>query len=296
MLELEGKYYFTDVEHILNKLKVEITGVSGDNFMMCCPFHNERKPSFGIHRETGQFNCFSCNTKGDILSFIGRILNIDRRESIKYITQLSTNERVAPKVDIPTKKLHSNNYEYNRYIDYVGYKYFHGRNISRKTVDMFNLGTEKGEYVVFPITDKEGTTLAVQKRHLKTKKYLFPKGFNVKHHIFGLYELCKYGDATKPVIVCESVIDALTCWEYGYQGIAIYSAMISMQQMDLLVKSPFRLFKDGYDRDSAGRLGWKVFKEQSIPKGLRVVESREHNKKDINELSYEEFLAWVNYY
>lgn len=294
MLELEGKYYFTDVEHILNKLDVEITGVSGDNFMMCCPFHNERKPSFGIHRDTGQFNCFSCNTKGDILSFIGRILNIDRKESTKYITQLSTNERVAPKVNIPTKKLHNTSYEYNRFIDYLGYKYFHGRNISRKTVDMFNIGTEKGEYVVFPIKNKEGTTLAVQKRHMNTKKYLFPKGFNVKHYIFGLYELYKYGDVTKPVIICESVIDALTCWEYGYQGIAIYSAMISMQQLELLVKSPFRLFKDGYDRDSAGRLGWKVFKEQAIPKGLRVVESKDHNKKDINELSYEEFLRWVN--
>ena len=294
MLELEGKYYFTDVEHILNKLDVEITGVSGDNFMMCCPFHNERKPSFGIHRDTGQFNCFSCNTKGDILSFIGRILNIDRKESTKYITQLSTNERVAPKVNIPTKKLHNISYEYNRFIDYIGYKYFHGRNISRKTVDMFNIGTEKGEYVVFPIKNKEGTTLAVQKRHMNTKKYLFPKGFNVKHYIFGLYELYKYGDVTKPVIICESVIDALTCWEYGYQGIAIYSAMISMQQLDLLVKSPFRLFKDGYDRDSAGRLGWKVFKGHAIPKGLRVVESKGHNKKDINELSYEEFLRWVN--
>ena len=294
MLELEGKYYFTDIEHIQDKLNVEITGVSGDNFMMCCPFHKERKPSFGIHRETGQFNCFSCNTKGDILSFIGRILNIDRKESTKYITQLSTNERVAPKVNIPTKKSHNTSYEYDRFIDYIGYKYFHSRNISRKTVDIFNLGTEKGEYVVFPIKDKEGTTLAIQKRHMTTKKYLFPKGFNVKHYIFGLYELYRYGDTTKPVIVCESVIDALTCWEFGYQAIAIYSAMISMQQLDLLVKSPFRLFKDGFDRDEAGRLGWKVFKEHSIPKGLRVVESKNHNKKDINELSYEEFLRWVN--
>ena len=294
MLELDGKYYFTDIEHILSKLDIEISGVSGDNFMMCCPFHKERKPSFGIHKETGQYNCFSCNAKGDIISFIGRILNKDRRESEKYLTQLSNNERVAPKMPVQIERLHNNYYDYNRYIDYVGYKYFHSRNISRKTIDMFNIGTEKDEYVVFPIKDKEGTILAVQKRHIKTKKYLFPKGFNIKHYIFGLHELYKYGDTNKPVIVCESVIDALTCWEYGYQGIAIYSAMVSMQQIELLVKSPFRIFKDGFDRDSAGRLGWDVFKKQAIPKGLRVVESKEHNKKDINELSYEEFLTWLN--
>ena len=296
MLELDGKYYFTDVEHILDKLNVEVTSISGDNLMMCCPFHKERKPSFGIHKETGQYNCFSCNTKGDILSFIGRILNIDRKESIKYISQLATTERVAPRINIPIKNPKSTQYEYTRYIDYIGYKYFHSRNITRKTVDMFNLGTEKGEYVVFPIRDKEGTTLAVQKRHIKTKKFLFPTGFNIKHYIFGLYELYKYGDKDKPVIVCESVIDALTCWEYGYQGIAIYSAMISVSQLELLVKSPFRLFKDGFDRDTAGRLGWKVFKEQAIPKGLRVIESKEHSKKDINELSYGEFLAWIKCY
>ena len=83
MLELEGKYYFTDVEHILDNLKVEISGISGNNIMMCCPFHKERKPSFGIHAETGKYNCFSCNAKGDIISFIGRILNVDRKEAIK---------------------------------------------------------------------------------------------------------------------------------------------------------------------------------------------------------------------
>ena len=104
MLEVEGKYYFTDVEHILDKLKVEISGISGNNIMMCCPFHKERKPSFGIHAETGKYNCFSCNAKGDIISFIGRILNVDRKEAIKYISNLSTKERVAPKMPVNTNR------------------------------------------------------------------------------------------------------------------------------------------------------------------------------------------------
>lgn len=292
MLELDGKYYFTDIEHILDKLDIEISGVSGDNFMMCCPFHKERKPSFGIHKDTGQYNCFSCNTRGDILSFIGRILNIDRKGSIKYLSNLSSNERVAPKVNLQTKRLHNNIYDYQKYTDLAGYKYFHNRNISKKTIDMFEISSKDG-YVIFPIRNKEGTILEVQKRHMNTKKYFFPKGFNIRQYIFGLYELYKYGDINKPVIVCESVIDALTCWEYGYQAIAIYSAMLRAEQLELLIKSPFRLYKDGFDRDEAGRLGWNVFKKHSIPKGLRVIESKEHNKKDINELSYEEFLVWI---
>ena len=293
MLEVEGKYYFTDVEHILDKLKVEISGISGNNIMMCCPFHKERKPSFGIHAETGKYNCFSCNAKGDIISFIGRILNVDRKEAIKYISNLSAKERVAPKMPINTNSLHNNIYDYHKHTDLEGYKYFHNRNISKKTVDMFEISSKDG-YVIFPIRDKQGTILEVQKRQISNKKYLFPKGFNIRQYIFGLYELYKYGDKNKPVIVCESVIDALTCWEYGYQAIAIYSAMLRAEQLELLVKSPFRLFKDGYDRDEAGRLGWRVFKEQAIPRGIRVIESKEHNKKDINELSYKEFLTWLD--
>ena len=156
---------------------------------------------------------------------------------------------------------------------------------------MFDIGTEK-DYLVFPIKDISGNVLAVQKRHLTTKKFMFPTGFNVKHCIFGLYELYKYGDKDKPVIVCESVIDCMTVWEYGGQAIALYSAMPSDAQFKLLVRSPFRIFKDGFDMDEAGRIGWNLFKKYGVQKGLRVVESKDHGKKDINDLSYQEFLKW----
>ena len=291
MLEIDGKYYFTDVEHVLDKLRLKIFNVSGDNFMLCCPFHKDHKPSFGIHRDTGVFNCFACGVKGDFIHFVSKVLDTNRDIGEEFLSTVSSKERIAPKISVPEKRLHNTNYDYQRYIDYVGYKYFHNRNISRKIVDMFDIGTEK-DYLVFPIKDISGNVLAVQKRHLTTKKFMFPTGFNVKDYIFGLPELMKYGNTSKPVIVCESVIDCMTVWEYGGQAIALYSAMPSDAQFKLLVRSPFRIFKDGFDMDEAGRIGWNLFKKYGVQKGLRVVESKDHGKKDINDLSYQEFLKW----
>ena len=33
----------------------------GKNYMGCCPFHNEKTPSFVVSPEKGIFNCFGCH-------------------------------------------------------------------------------------------------------------------------------------------------------------------------------------------------------------------------------------------
>lgn len=291
MLEINNKYYFTTVESILDKLNIDVHSINNDNFMMCCPFHGERNPSFGIHVETGVYNCFACSARGTILDFVAKILDTNTLIALQFIESLHNNNRAKPtlfKEVAPRQQ----QYKYQREIGYAAYKYFHSRGITSRTVDMFDISQE-GDYVIFPIKNTQGQVLAVQKRHIQTKKFLFPKNFNVKDYVFGLAELIKYGDINKDVVVCESVIDCMTVWEYGGQSIAIYTAMPSQRQIDTLALLPFKRFKDGFDRDDAGRIGWDLFKTVGIPKGIRVIESRDHNKKDINELSYEEYRKWV---
>lgn len=291
MLKVDNLYYFIDVETVLNKLNIKIHSQSNGNYMLCCPFHKEHNPSFGIHSETGVYKCFGCGEKGNILDFVTKVLDTDKFIALQFLSSLHIDHRAIPKIK-QDKPLFRTEYNYNRTIDFKLYKYFHNRNLTKKTIDLFDVGLE-GDYITFPIKNSVGTVAAVQKRHIETKKFLFPKGFNIKDYIFGLYELLIYGDKTKPVIICESVIDCMTIWEFGGQAIALYSAMISKNQMKLLASTPFNKFKDGFDRDGAGRIGWEIFKEQAILRGLRVIESREHGKKDINELSVKEIMIWL---
>ena len=51
---------------------------SGHTFKACCPFHNDRTPSFVVWPETQTWRCFgACNIGGDIFSYVQRRHNFD---------------------------------------------------------------------------------------------------------------------------------------------------------------------------------------------------------------------------
>lgn len=45
---------------------------AGREFKACCPFHNEKTPSFTINDEKGFYHCFGCGAHGDAFAFIMR--------------------------------------------------------------------------------------------------------------------------------------------------------------------------------------------------------------------------------
>ena len=42
----------------------------GENYWGCCPFHNEKTPSFSVNEQKGFYHCFGCGKHGDIFSFV----------------------------------------------------------------------------------------------------------------------------------------------------------------------------------------------------------------------------------
>ena len=54
----------------------------GQNYWGCCPFHNEKTPSFSVNEDKGFYHCFGCGEHGDIISFVMKSENIDFRAAI----------------------------------------------------------------------------------------------------------------------------------------------------------------------------------------------------------------------
>ena len=54
----------------------------GQNYWGCCPFHNEKTPSFCVSEEKGFCKCFGCGESGDIISFTMKINNMDFKSAI----------------------------------------------------------------------------------------------------------------------------------------------------------------------------------------------------------------------
>ena len=42
----------------------------GSDWWGCCPFHNEKTPSFHVVPDKRMYHCFGCGNHGDIFSFV----------------------------------------------------------------------------------------------------------------------------------------------------------------------------------------------------------------------------------
>ncbi|HNY25155.1 MAG TPA: DNA primase [Alphaproteobacteria bacterium] len=61
----------------------------GQNYWGCCPFHNEKTPSFSVNEEKGFYHCFGCGEHGDIISFTMKSNNMDFRAAIGELANMA---------------------------------------------------------------------------------------------------------------------------------------------------------------------------------------------------------------
>ena len=61
----------------------------GQNYWGCCPFHNEKTPSFSVNEEKGFYHCFGCGEHGDIISFTMKHNNLDFKAAITELANMA---------------------------------------------------------------------------------------------------------------------------------------------------------------------------------------------------------------
>lgn len=59
----------------------------GKNYHACCPFHNEKTPSFTVNGEKQFYHCFGCGAHGNAVDFL---MNFDRLEFVESIEELAS--------------------------------------------------------------------------------------------------------------------------------------------------------------------------------------------------------------
>lgn len=82
---------YTDIIHTI-KARVVLSSVvskyvklkrKGDVYWGCCPFHNEKTPSFKVDDKKSSFFCFGCRESGDVFTFLSKFCNFSFKESLK---------------------------------------------------------------------------------------------------------------------------------------------------------------------------------------------------------------------
>ena len=78
----------------------EYTGLkrAGSTYKCCCPFHNEKTPSFTVSREKQMYYCFGCHVGGNVYTFLMKHENMTFPEAIEYLAKRAG-------IELPEKEL-----------------------------------------------------------------------------------------------------------------------------------------------------------------------------------------------
>ena len=59
----------------------------GSNYQACCPFHNEKTPSFSVSPSKGIYKCFGCGKAGTAVGFVMEHESMTYVEALKYLAK-----------------------------------------------------------------------------------------------------------------------------------------------------------------------------------------------------------------
>ena len=59
----------------------------GSGFWGCCPFHNEKTPSFTVSPEKRIYHCFGCGKGGGVIQFYREIENVSFVEAVEQLAK-----------------------------------------------------------------------------------------------------------------------------------------------------------------------------------------------------------------
>ena len=160
-----------DVSEVIGK-RVEIKK-AGKEYKACCPFHNEKTPSFTVSPEKGFYHCFGCGAHGTALGFLMDYERLTFVEAVEELAKMvgvavpkTKEDRVVSKETNNLKNLLSQisqYYEKNLTESKNAIKYFKYRGIDGKTAKHYALGFAKDSWDdvlnSFGKTDKDRTQL-----------------------------------------------------------------------------------------------------------------------------------------
>ena len=91
----------TDIVDLIGqRVKLKKTGRT---YSGCCPFHQEKSPSFHVYQDKQYFHCFGCQANGNAIRFL---MDIDHRNFIDVMKDLSSQTGIElPKDNVDNKKL-----------------------------------------------------------------------------------------------------------------------------------------------------------------------------------------------
>ena len=304
--EAKAKYDGQAIQEIVQYFGMEDT--YNDREKSCsCPWHRDKTPSFIWNEKTNCFHCFSCGRNYGIID-----LYLDQG-----MTYLEAVEKLFKQVDMDYNfsqrgVLSSSSYKYPKRetSDKTNaLKYLELRGISEKIASYVDIQSDKNGNIAFPFYDSNDVLMTMKyrlgRKFIKGEdkaKCWSQVGADFSPLLFNMNRV----DPSKPLVITEGEIDALSVLEAGYNNVVSIPNGCSntqwvqynwdwLEQFDKIIL--------WFDSDEPGvkarndviyRLGtWRTYyveisNDDTAPNGARL--------KDANEILYFKGKDRVLYY
>lgn len=138
----------------------------GANLIGCCPFHNEKTPSFNVNLARNIFKCFGCGKAGDSAKFLMEHEHLTYPEALRYLAKkynIKIEEREATAEEIAAQTERERMFNINEFADKyfvdtlwnteegktIGLEYFRERGFLNPIIEQFHLGYSPAKWDAF---------------------------------------------------------------------------------------------------------------------------------------------------
>ena len=197
---------------------LEVENYDSRNKKGCCPFHNEKTPSFIFNPKTNKYHCFGCNKSVDIVdAYMAKGCTFT--EAANKLFELADMPYSNGEHKVPTKL----SYRYPKPVECSDkskvYEYFAKRNISSDTIDYCDVRQDEQGNAVFNYYDTNDVLTLVKYRPSrkidKSKgdiKCWCQKGADTTPLLFNMNRI----NTTAPLLIVEGEPDCLSAIESGF--------------------------------------------------------------------------------
>ena len=128
----------------------------GANYVACCPFHNEKTPSFSVSPTKGIYHCFGCGKTGSAVRFVMEHESMSYVEALKYLAKKYGIEVREKEETAEERASRQRRESLMLVLDYterffqeslrtqegrnLGYAYFKSRGLEDSTIEKYGLG------------------------------------------------------------------------------------------------------------------------------------------------------------
>ena len=186
---------------------------AGDHkYNACCPFHQERNPSFWFNTKNGMWKCETGCGSGNATTFLARYENISNKDAWEKLCQIAGVEpHEEPELKLP---LSLEDYAKSKHLPM---EFLTGLGLSERAGNDYIPG-----HVTIPYYDADGTCVAVRQRRNPKNKQRFAWNKGGAPIVYGAW--LDINKTARSIILVEGESDAQSLWLHGLPALGVPGA------------------------------------------------------------------------